>query len=343
MGTRSEMRFVILLGALALLALSTTAENQDKAIDLARTDILIRDARDAEKKKERKKKNKSRGKKRTSRKKKKNYQRTRQSNRKEKGKGSGSKKGNGKATAKGRGNAKKNQGKGGKGMRRSKTRKGVKSVSPNRQTTNAYFNCPAFYNDLDTTAVRDFRYARNQISKAKRAKKRIEKLERLMSKAATAFSYGAAFYKDCSAIGASAVGEALSQCNVTAANACDPANLKNQQSYANLNNCIAALQTTLDSSDSCLQKGACNTTTCNYQSIGMVPGRHCDYIAFEKEVSDLLNSKCSNSTFVGSFTYCNNLLKDSYPIAARCECSPTLTTVAPTSARLRNNLNIWKI
>ena len=94
-------------------------------------------------------------------------------------------------------------------MRRSKTRKGEKSLSTKKNTRMAYFDCPAFYNELDTTAVRDFRYARNQISKAKRAKKRIEKLERLTSKAATAFFYGAAFYKDCSATGASAVAEAL--------------------------------------------------------------------------------------------------------------------------------------
>merc|ERR1719461_1781901 len=58
------MRFVILLGALALMALTVTAENQDKAIDQPREDILIRDAREAGKKKRAKK-----GKKRTSRKK----------------------------------------------------------------------------------------------------------------------------------------------------------------------------------------------------------------------------------------------------------------------------------
>ena len=96
----------------------------------------------------------------------------------------------------------------------------------------------------------------------------------------------------------------------------------------------------------CLSRPACGKGyvgdgQCNYQSIGMVPDRNCDYIAFEKEVSELLNSKCSNSTYVGFFTYCNNLLKDSYPIAARCECSPTLTTVVrsiKTSSHLSEEL-----
>ena len=140
-------------------------------------------------------------------KKKKNYQRTRQAKKNEKRKGSGRRKG--KAPENSRGNAKRKGGKEGKRRRKSKTPNGRKSVSRKKDMRQAYFTCPKFYDELDTTAVRDFRYARNQISKAKRAKKRIEKLERLTSKAATAFFYGAAFYKDCSATGASAVAEAL--------------------------------------------------------------------------------------------------------------------------------------
>ena len=70
-------------------------------------------------------------------------------------------------------------------------------------------NCAAFYDKNNTTAVRDFRYARNQVQKAKRAKKRIEKLEKLMGKAATAFLDGAALYKDCSDPRARALYEGL--------------------------------------------------------------------------------------------------------------------------------------
>ena len=57
--------------------------------------------------------------------------------------------------------------------------------------------------------MRDLRYAKNQVQKARRAKKRIEKLDKLMSKAATAFLDGAAFYKDCSDPRAQALYEGL--------------------------------------------------------------------------------------------------------------------------------------
>ena len=57
--------------------------------------------------------------------------------------------------------------------------------------------------------MRDFRYARNQIQKAKRAKKRVEKLEKLMGKAATAFLAGAAFYKNCPGSAAKALYDSL--------------------------------------------------------------------------------------------------------------------------------------
>lgn len=334
------MRFVILLGALALLALSSTAEDQDKAIDLAGKDILIREVRDDESKKSRKNVRKS---------KRRNTRKKQQINEKGKEKGKGNEKEKEKGKRKGKEKGKRNRNKGKKaGRRKGKKRtlngrKFLVSRTNGRQLPPTD-NCDAFYNKLDTAAVRDLRYARNQIQKARRAKKRIEKLDRLTLKAATAFLEGAAFYQACWALGAPAVYEGLSQCNVTAANACNPADLKNTTDYSDIDLCITALEATMNSSDNCLSKGECGANgTCNYEPIGMV-NRTCDYGKFDRDVANLLNKKCSNSTFVGSFTYCNNLLKDSYPIASNCIClPPTMTTLAPSSGRLRNNLNIWKI
>ena len=113
----------------------------------------------------------------------------------------------------------------------------------------------------------------------------------------------------------------------------------------------------------CLSKGACGDNgPCEYKPIGMANSpRTCDYIDFDNQVKIQINEVCSNSTYVGSFTYCNNLLKDSYPIASSCFYPPTVTTLvsftiveslyrelqyfiqAPSSGRLRKNLNIWKI
>jgi len=81
---------------------------------------------------------------------------------------------------------------------------------------------------------------------------------------------------------------------------------------------------------------------CDYQPIGMV-SRTCDYIDFDKEVAKRLNKNCTDSEVVGSFTYCNNLLKDNFEVASNCSCPPIMTTLAPSSGRLRKNLNIWKI
>jgi len=310
------MRFVILLGALTLVALATTAENQDKAIDKLGEDILIRDAREAKKKTRR-------GKKRTSRKKK--------AARRNKNK-NGSRRGDRKRNKK---DVKKVK----KGKRRNRNRKGGKSASQknNRQTD----GCLAFYTPA---SIRDFRYARNQIQKAKRIKNSIAKLEKLTAKAAEAFLAGAAFYKDCSAPEAPGVYEGLSQCNVTAANDCNPAALL--VNYTNeledLDLCIENLTNTLNSSEDCL-KGYC-LDTCNYIPIGLANDPPtCDYRQFDRAVAKQINSKCSNSTLEGSFTSCNNLLKDSYPIANNCSSSPTMTTVAPYSGRLRKSLNIWKV
>merc|ERR1711936_1500651 len=83
--TPPEMRLVILLGALALLALSTSAENQDKAMGMAGKDILIREVRDV---KRAKKKSQSKpGKRRRSRKKNIKKKKPRQAKRNGKGKG----------------------------------------------------------------------------------------------------------------------------------------------------------------------------------------------------------------------------------------------------------------
>ena len=92
--------------------------------------------------------------------------------------------------------------------RAQKYRKSSSRKSDTRQTATTD-DCDAFYNKLDTAAVRDFRYARNQIQKVRRAKKRIEKLDKLTLKAATAFLEGAAFYQACSDPGAPAVYEGL--------------------------------------------------------------------------------------------------------------------------------------
>jgi len=333
-----------MLGALALLALSSTAEDQDKAIDLAGKDILIREVRSV---KGGKKKRKSQPeKRRTSEKKNDKKKKSRQIKRKgrkrnRKGKQGGRRNGRKEGIEK-NGKKKKGSPKGQLGKRK-RTRKGGKSLANGRNTR--YDDCPAFYNQADTTAVRDFRYARNQIQKARRAQNNLKKLEKLTVKALTAFLAGAAFYKDCSDPRAPAVYEGLSQCNVTAAAACNPAYLQILPAYANLSYCIGALETTMESSENCLSKGACGDDgPCEYKPIGMVNDpRTCDYVVFGREVADRLNKYCTNSTYAGSFTYCNNLLKDSYPIASSCSYPPTVTTLAPSSGRLRKNLNIWKI
>jgi len=324
-----------MLGALALLALSATAEDQDKALDLAGKDILIREVRDA--KGANKKKKLKPGKKRRSRKK----------NKKTKGKGQ--RKGKGKAKAGGRrkkggrrkGTGKKKEGKGKKGKGTRRTRKGGKSPENGRNTRQD--TCAMFYDQANTTAVRDFRYARNQIQKAKRAKKRIDKLDKLTEKAASAFLAGAAFYKSCSDPRAPALYDALSQCNVTAANACNPASLKNTTDYRDIEVCITALETTMNSSENCLSKGFCGSDgTCAYDPIGMGE-RTCDYIQFDKDVAKRLNKNCTDSDVVGSFTYCNNLLKDNFDVASNCSWCPLVTTLAPSAGRLRKNLNIWNV
>jgi len=106
---------------------------------------------------------------------------------------------------------------------------------------------------------------------------------------------------------------------VTAAKACNPADLKEETEYILLPDCIKALENTMNSSENCMSKPKCGKGTvddgkCKYEPIGLVPDKTCDYIDFEKKVATL-NKKCSNATFPGSFTYCNNLLKDSYLIA----------------------------
>ena len=91
----------------------------------------------------------------------------------------------------------------------------------------------------------------------------------------------------------------------------------------------------------CLAKDGCGTDgTCDYQPIGMFPDRTCDYIALETEVATRLNSECRNSTLQGSFTYCNNLLKNSYPIASNCSCSPMTTMVRCLGEPLSRELTI---
>merc|ERR1712088_888935 len=112
---------------------------------------------------------------------------------------------------------------------------------------------------------------------------------------------------------------------------CNPAELKKTAKYTLLPDCIEALEDTMESSENCLSKGTCGKGdvgdgTCKYEPIGLLPDKTCDYIDFEKNVADL-NKKCSNATIIGSFTYCNNLLKDSYPIALNC--SITITTQKP--------------
>jgi len=328
-----------MLGALALLALSTTAEDQDKALDLAGKDILIREVRDA---KVVKKKRKSKpGTRRTSRKKDKKTKGKGQSRRRM-GKGGNSRRKNG---GRRRGNTK---GKEGKGRRR--TRKGGKSSigkSLAERKNTRQDTCAMFYDQFNTAAVRDFRYARNQIQKVKRAKKRVEKLDKLTEKAATAFLAGAAFFKSCSDPRAPAIYDALSQCNVTAANLCNPASLKNTTAYENIDVCITALENTMTSSENCLSRGACGNGLigngqCAYEPIGMV-NRTCDYVQFGTDVAKRLNKNCTDSDVVGSFTYCNNLLKNNFDVISNCSWCPLVTTLAPSAGRLRKALNIWNI
>lgn len=329
-----------MLGALALLALSTTAEDQDKALDLAGKDILIREVRDA---KETKRKRKPKvGRKKTSRKKNKNKgSKQTQNNRRRKGKGKKGGTGSRKKGGRRKGTEKKNIVNRKKGKRRNRNRKGGQSLA--RRRTTRQDTCAEFYNKDNTTAVRDFRYARNQIQKAKRAQKRVGKLDKLTEKAATAFLAGAAFFKSCSDPRAPAIYEGLSQCNVTAANACNAAALKNTTDYADIDVCITALETTMNSSENCLSKGKCGSNgTCAYEPIGMLE-RTCDYIQFDKDVAKLLNKNCTDSDVVGSFTYCNNLLKDNFDVISNCSWCPLVTTLAPSAGRLRKNLNIWNI
>jgi len=330
-----------MLGALALLALSTTAEDQDKALDLAGKDILIREVRDV---KERKKKRKSKeGRKRT----KGTRQTKKNGRRKGKGKKGGPgrrKKAGGRKHGGGR-NGNNNEGKGKKGKSGKGARKGGKFPQKKRNTRQD--TCATFYDQFNTAAVRDFRYARNQIQKTKRAKKMVEKLDKLTEKAATAFLAGAAFFKSCSDPRAPAIYDALSQCNVTAANLCNPASLKNTTAYENIDVCITALENTMTSSENCLSRGACGNGLigngqCAYEPIGMV-NRTCDYVQFGTDVAKRLNKNCTDSDVVGSFTYCNNLLKNNFDVISNCSWCPLVTTLAPSAGRLRKALNIWNI
>jgi len=325
------MRFVILLGVLALMAFSTAAENQEKAIDLPEKDVLIREVRGGERKQSKRKSGKKTSKKRKLKK----SRKTKKNKDAERKRG----KGNRKTNKRNRGNKK-----GNKGKKKNRNRKGGKSASIVQNNRQDFVDCPAFYNELDTTAVRDFRYARNQIQKAKRVKNSIKKLEKLTAKAAEAFLDGAAFFKDCIDPRAPIVYEGLRQCNVTAADACNPADLiaENLNSLEEIDECIDKLNRTMASSEPCLQKGNCNETFCRYEPIGQTSDT-CDYRKFDRDVAKLINSKCSNSTYEGSFSWCNNLLKDSYSIASNCFILPPVTTVAPSTGRLRKSLNIWKV
>ena len=149
--------------------------------------IQIREVREAEGKKIRGKKRRNKGK--SAQGKKKSFRKWGNRNQRQ-NKRNGKKSGKGGAKGKGRKREKVNEKKG--------ARKGGKSAFHDLISRQVTYTCATFYDQDDTTAVRDFRYARNQIQKAKRAKKRVEKLNRLTEKAATAFLAGAAFYKDCS-------------------------------------------------------------------------------------------------------------------------------------------------
>ena len=81
----------------------------------------------------------------------------------------------------------------------------------------------------------------------------------------------------------------------------------------------------------CLSKGKCGTGDvgdgkCNYDPIGIVE-RTCDYTQFDKDVAKRLNKNCSASDVEGSFTYCNNLLKDHFAVASNCSCGSPMTTM----------------
>merc|ERR1712048_4446 len=83
-----DMRFVILLGVLALMAFSTAAENQEGAIDLPEKDVLIREVRGGERKQSKRKSGKKTSKKRKlkkSRKTKKNKDAERKKKKKKRG------------------------------------------------------------------------------------------------------------------------------------------------------------------------------------------------------------------------------------------------------------------
>lgn len=209
-------------------------------------------------------------------------------------------------------------------------RKGGKSLAKEKITRQDEDTCSTFYDKDNTTAVRDFRYARSQVQKAKRAKKRIEKLDKLMGKAATAFLDGAAFYKNCSDPRAKKLYEGLSKCHVTAASMCNPSDLKNTTDYADIDGCIASLEATLASSENCLSNGKCGDGpggACNYDPIGMV-ARTCDYTQFDQATAKRLNQNCSASDVEGSFTYCNNLLKDNFDVASNCSNSDSVTATS---------------
>ena len=151
--------------------------------------ILISDVREAESKKRRGRKKKNKGK---------PGKREKKSFRKVGNRNQGQNKRNGKKIGRENGNGKgREKGKERKGNEKKETRKGGKALF-NEVNSRQAIDCNRFYDKSDTKAVRDFRYARNQIQKAKRAKKRIEKLDKLFQKAATAFQAGATFYRDCS-------------------------------------------------------------------------------------------------------------------------------------------------
>jgi len=192
--------------------------------------------------------------------------------------------------------------------------------------------CPDFLNGPD---VRDFRYCKNMVQKAKRVEKIFKQTSKKTEKAATAFQAGTDFFKSCGAAG-SAIYNELRNCNVTAKAACDPSSTvaKYPDLFANISVCIKDLESKLAMADKCLIR-TCeeNAETCNYVPMG---NGNCDYKQFSTAMATLKN-KCNDVSEIGSFGYCSKILKDSYGTAEIC--SGPVTTMAPSRFRFKD---FWK-
>jgi len=323
------MKIVFLLGVLALLALLapvSAAEDDNREIDNMGKDILIRVVREARRQRVNKRNNKKKTKK----------------NRKRKAEGGKTKKLRKKSRSlkkkDRKGKMKKNSPKKNK-MRILKIAKNKNIDSKQRQTP----NCTSFFT---ASKIRDYKYARNNIQKAKRINSTYYQLKKKQEKATTVFVNGTAFFKKCATPSGLEIYDELRVCNVTVQDACnttwvddDPAR---KALFDQIESCVSptgsgpSLKIALDTGDQCLKDCDKESPVCDYKPVGI---GQCDFRTFDREMAKA-KTGCNDVNHEGSNGFCNKLLKDGYGTALNCP-STSVTTVAPSrNGRFRMKKNI---